>query len=175
MTKTLVVAAVVAVSAVAFAGPPPAAAPAPAPAAKAAPAAPAAAPAKTVAAADCDMHKAEAAMMKDVMGSKAKMEWVKLDNGLTSIVTTDAKNAKVVETAFTTMDGHAKDAMEGKASVCDECKQKMEAMKAGKVVMGKGHQGNVWTMTQLSTDAETVKMMHAMADAKMPAAPAAKK
>ena len=104
-------------------------------------------------------------MMKDVMGSKAKMELVKLDNGTTSIITTDAKGAKAVETAMMSMDGHMKDAMEGKASMCDECKKKMEAMKSGKVMGGKGHNGNVWTMTMLSSDLETVKMMHAQADA----------
>lgn len=170
MMKTLMLAAVV-VSSLAFAAPPPAPAAAPA---KAAPAAAAPAKAAPVAAADCDMHKAEAAMMKDVMGSKAKVEMVKLDNGTTSIITADAKSAKAVETAMMGMEGHMKDAMEGKASMCDECKMKMEAMKAGKVMGGKGHQGNVWTMTMLSNDAETVKMMHAQVDAKMPA-PAAKK
>lgn len=171
MTKTLMLAAMV-VSAFAFAGPPPAAA-APAKAPAPAAAAPAAAPA--VAAADCDMHKAEAAMMKDVMGSKAKVEMVKLDNGTTSIITTDAKSAKAVETAMMGMDGKMKEAMEGKASMCGECKQKMEAMKAGKVLGGKGHTGNVWTMTMLSSDPETVKMMHAQVDAKAPTAAPAKK
>jgi hypothetical protein len=109
------------------------------------------------------------------MGSKAKVEMVKLDHGTTSIITTDAKSAKAVETAMMGMDGKMKDAMEGKATMCGECKQKMEAMKAGKVMGGKGHTGNVWTMTMLSSDPEAVKMMHAQVDAKAPAAAPAKK
>lgn len=169
MTKTLMLAAMV-VSTFAFAAPPPAPAPAPAPA-KAAPAA-AAAAAAPVTAADCDMHKAEAEMMKSVIASKAKVEMVKLDYGTTTLITTDAKSAKGVETAMTGMEGHLKEAMENKAKVCDECKQKMDAMKTGKVMGGMGHGGNVWTMTMLSNDAETVKMMHAQVDAKTPPAAA---
>jgi len=167
--------AVLFVSAVAFAAAP-AAAPAPAAPAKDAKAAPAAAPAKDmVAAADCDMHKAEAQMMKDVSSSKAKVEMVKLDNGTTTIITTDAKSGPVVEKSMMGMDGHMKDAMEGKAKLCEACQHKLEAMKSGKVLGGKGHQGNVWTMSMLSADAETVKMMHTELDAKVASATPAKK
>jgi len=128
----------------------------------AAPAAPPAAPA--VGEADCDMHKAQAAMMKDVAASKAKMVMVKLDSGTTGIITADKKSAPAVEKAMASMDGPMKDAMEGKGKLCDECKNQLAAMKAGKVMMGHGREGMVWTMTTLSSDPEVVKKMHAMCD-----------
>ncbi|MHB8873233.1 MAG: hypothetical protein ACYC8T_06055 [Myxococcaceae bacterium] len=169
--KNVIVAAVFVVSSLAFAAPP-AAAPAAAPVAKAAPvvAAPAA-----VAAADCDMHKGEAGMMKEMMGAKVKMSMVKLDHGTTGIITADAKNSAVVEKLMTNMEAGMKGAMEGKAKLCGECEGMVAAMKAGKVMGGIGRNGNVWTNTMLSSDPEIVKQMHAQVDAKMPAAPAKKK
>lgn len=170
MKRTLIVAVAV-LSTVAFAQGTKAA-PAPAPAApKAAPAAPAPAP---VAEADCDMHKAQAQMMKDVMASKAKVEMVKLDNGTTNIITADKKSNPAVEKAMTAMEGPMKDAMDGKAKLCEQCTGMMAAMKSGKVMSGHGHNGMVWTMSVLSSDAEAVKKMHAEVDAKTPAAPAKK-
>ena len=165
--KNLLIVAALAVSSLAFATPPPPA--------KAAPAA-APAAAGSVAVADCDMHKAEAAMMKDMAAAKVKMEMVKLDNGTTGIITTDAKNSAAVEKSMTARDAAVKSAMEGNAKLCDECNGMVAAMKSGKVMSGEGHKGMVWTHTMLSTDAETVKKMHAELDAKMAAAaPAAKK
>ena len=76
-------------------------------------AAPAKAPAAAapMAAADCDMHKAEAAMMKEMMADKVKMEMVKLDNGVTGIMTTDAAHSAAVEKAMATMDTATKASM----------------------------------------------------------------
>ena len=177
MTRILIVAAAL-VSAVAFAQAKAAPAPAPAAPAKAAPAAPAAPAPVAVAEADCDMHKAQAAMMKDVTASKAKVEMVKLDTGTASIITADKKSAPAVEKAMAGMDGPMKDAMDGKAKLCEPCLGAMAAMKAGKAMMGHGKSasGMVWTMTSLSSDAEMVKKMHAEVDAKLAAAaPAPKK
>jgi len=158
MKNTLTVLAVITVSALAYAG---------APAKTTAPAKPAAAaaPAGVITEADCDMHKAEGAMMKDVMASGAKMEVVKLDHGMTSIITADAKSAPAVEKAMAGMDAAVKNAAEGKAKVCEPCQQKMGAIKAGKVVDGMGHAGMTWTHSALSSDPEIVKMMHAEIDA----------
>ncbi len=177
MKRALLIGVVV-FSAVAFAQAPAKAAP-PAPAApaaaKAAPVAAAAAPAAAAATtdADCDMHKAMGAMMKDVMASKAKVEMVKLDNGTTTIITADKKSAAGVEKAMTAMEAPMKAAMDGTAKLCDECKGVMAAVKGGKAMMGHGHQGMVWTMSSMTSDAEMVKKMHAQVDAK--AAPPAKK
>lgn len=140
---------------------------------------PAAAPAKAetkpaaVAMADCDMHKAQAAMMKDVQASKAKVEMVKLDTGTSTIITADKKSSPAVEKAFASMETPMKDAMEGKAKLCEECQNTVAAMKAGKLMGGMGHAGNTFTMAMLSSDAEIVKKLHAEVDAK--AAPPAKK
>ena len=177
--KNALFVAVLAVSSLAFAAEPAKAA---APAAKAAapavapaaPAAPAAAPAAT-AATDCDMHKAQAAMMKDVMASKAKVQMIKLDRGTTSIITADAKSAPAVEKSMTAMESSMKTAMEGKAKLCDACQGAMAAMKAGKAMGGMGHAGMVWTNTMLSSDDGMVKKMHEEMDAKLAAAAPAKK
>lgn len=126
-----------------------------------------------VAVADCDMHKAQAAMMKDVMATKAKVEMVKLDNGTSTIITTDKKNLAAVEKAFGSMETPMKDAMDGKAKLCEECQNTVASMKAGKMMGGMGHAGMTFTMAMLSSDAEMVKKMHAEVDAK--AAPAPKK
>lgn len=172
MMRSMIVGAVLFSSLVFAAEPAKAAAPAAAPA-KAAPAA--AAPAAAVTEADCDMHKAQATMMKDVMASKAKMEMVKLNNGWTGIITADKKSEPMVTKAMGGMETAMKDVESGKAKLCDECKGHVEAMKAGKVMDGMGHdeKAMVWTHTVMSSDAEMVKKMHAMVDTKM--APPAKK
>ena len=165
--------AVVLVSSIAFAAPPPAAAaPAAAPAAKAAPAA-AAPAAAAVPEADCDMHKGMMQMMTDMKAAKIKSETIKLDNGTTMNCTTDAKNAPAMEKSMAAMEAGMKAAMEGNAKLCAECQGMVAAMKAGKVMGGSGHQGNTWTHTTMTTDAEILKKLHAQADMK-PAAPAAK-
>ena len=167
--KNLLMAVVFVASSIALAAP--AAAPAPAAKAKAHEAAPAAA---AVAVADCDMHKAEAQFMKEVGAMKGvKMEMIKLENGTTGIITADAKSVAGVEKSMTPMQAAMKDAMDGKGKICDKCQGALAAMKAGKAMMGMGHQGAVWTKTTLSSDPEMVKAMHAEVDAH--AAPAAKK
>jgi hypothetical protein len=97
------------------------------------------------------------------------MEMLKMDHGTVGIITTDAKSGPVMEKAMADMDTTMKAAGEGKAKVCEECHQKMAAVKAGKVIMSYGHQGNTWVMSSLSGDAEIVKMMHTEMDAKMAA------
>lgn len=165
LKSALVVSAALAMSVTAYA-----AAPAKAPA-KAAPAAaaPAAAAAAAPAGADCDMHKAEATMMKDVMASGAKMEMIKMDHGTVGIITTDAKSAPVMEKAMADMDAAMKTAAEGKAKMCEQCQHKMAAVKDGKVTVSTGHSGNTWVKATSSSDVDTVKMMHSEMDAHMAA------
>ena len=153
--KRILVVAVLAVSAIAYAAPA-------APAKAAAPAA-----AKAVGAPDCDMHKAQASMMKDVMASGAKMEMMKMDNGMSGTITADAKSLPAVEKAMASMDAANKTCMKGEGHLCEKCQGMMKAMKDGKVMMGNGHEGMTWTHAVLSNDPETVKMMHADHDAMM--------
>lgn len=162
-----IAAAVLVVSAASAAPAPAKAAPAKAAPAKTAPAK----DAKAAAApgADCDMHKAEATMMKDLTAAGAKMEMIKLNDGFTGIITTDAKSAPIMEKSSAAMAEGAKAAVDGKAHLCAQCQGMVTAMKAGKVVEGTGHAGNTWVRTVISTDPEMVKAMHADMDAKMAA------
>ena len=149
-----------------------AAAPAKAEPAKAEPAK-AAAPAAdakpaAVAQADCDACKANMAFMK----AGKKVEAYKLDNGQAMVVTAPGKDFAALEKAAGEMEAQMKLAMEGKAKLDENCVKMVEAMKAGKVMMGHGEMKDGFVSATLSSDPEIVKNMHAMMD-KM-AAPAPK-
>ena len=151
--KTLIaILATLSLASVAFAGEP-------AKAAAAAPAAP-----------DCDMCKANAAFMK-----AGKPVIHKLDNGMVTIVTADAKGQAGLDKAAMDMENEMKLAMDGKAKLDDNCTKMVENMKAGKVFMGHGKIKDGYASATLSNDPEIVKGMHEMLDKMAPPAKGAKK
>jgi hypothetical protein len=122
----------------------------------------AAAPAPTVP--DCDVCKANMAFMK-----AGKVQIHKLDNGMVTVVTADAKGLPGLKKAAAEMETQMKAAMEGRAKLDKNCQKMLEGMRAGKVMMGHGEIKDGFASATLSSDPDMVKGMHDMLD-KMAAA-----
>jgi hypothetical protein len=142
------------------------------PAKKADPAPAKAEPAKAAptAAADCDMCKANMAYMK-----AGKVQVYKLDNGMVTIVTTDAKGQAGLDKAAKDMEEEMKVAMDGKAKLDDNCSKMLENVKAGKVFMGHGKIKDGYASATMSNDPDIAKGILEMADKMGPPAKPAKK
>jgi hypothetical protein len=149
--KTLVaILATLSLASVAFGAEPAKAAAAPAPAAP-----------------DCDVCKAHMAYLK-----AGKVVVHKLDNGLITIVTTDAKGKANLEKASAELDTQFKAAFEGKAKLDENCTKMVDNMKAGKIFMGHGAIKDGFASSTMSNDPEIAKGLIEMADKMAPAAPA---
>jgi len=122
------------------------------------------------AAPDCDMCKANMAFMK-----AGKVQVYKLDNGIITVVTADAKGLPGLKKAAGEMETEMKTAMDGKAKLDENCQKMLDNMKAGKVFMGHGEIKDGFASATMSNDPEIAKGILEMADKMAPAAPAKKK
>ncbi|MGC4117518.1 MAG: hypothetical protein QM765_23760 [Myxococcales bacterium] len=108
---------------------------------------------------DCDACKANAAVMK-----AGKVQATKLNNGTLVTVTAQGKKLDELKKAVGEMDAAMKSAMEGKAKLDPACTKMIEAVKGGKVMMGKGELKDGFAMATLSPDPEIVKALHEQMD-----------
>jgi len=131
---------------------------------------PAAEPAAAPAASECDACRANAALMK-----AGKVQASKLNNGTLVTITAPAKKLEELKKAAADMDAAMKAAMEGTAKLDEGCAKMIDAVKAGKIMMGKGELKDGFVMATLSNDPETVKSLHEMMDKMAAAAKGAKK
>ncbi|MEW5853425.1 MAG: hypothetical protein AB2A00_31910, partial [Myxococcota bacterium] len=119
--------------------------------------------------ADCEAHKARKAMLDATTAAKGKVEHVKMDTGVMTVMTVDAKKMAGLDKAAGEMGAVMKKAHDGSAKLCDECHGTMAAMKSGKAMNGVAKLSNGYATVMLTADSEMVKALHAKAE------PAAKK